>query len=575
MSGFMTTLISCENKLLEKPLGSDLDVDSIFSTQQKSFTAIAQAYASSLASGITVLDWDQNREYGLRSGTLSHLSGELTDLKFNWEDGWMIQRSGMTADDGSLPRSDDGFGFNYTAIRQDYQVIENIDKVVDMTQDEKNQVKAEMKTLIAYRYEEMFKRYGGVPIVTKILSLDDDFNIPRSSLQDVLDHIISLCDDAIAALPEGNYPSNFKGRVTKGVAMAIKTEALLYAARPLFNSATPYMDLGENNNLICFGNKDLSRWQSVIDAANEVITWSLANGYKIINTGSPFDDYGNAVAIPNNAEVLLAYKFQFPAGANGYYSPQSQSGGANGMSYYQLTQYCKADGTEQTWPGTADTPYSDYLQRINDMEPRYKESAAGAGLDAWNNPGSLYWSSTQLANASNWEGRGGTEACGRRVKFWYHAAATRNWFEFPIYRLAEFYLDLAEAYNELGDATNALANLNVIRQRAGLPDATNTDKDQLRKIIQREWAVEFYEEGHRLYDVKHWKLDDIGNGIIGGSKKNFIFTYANGDYGSTSADYRTYSVQEVYQGFWSPNQYLSPFPRTEINKGYLVQNPGY
>jgi len=575
MSGFLTSLISCESNFLEKPMGSDLLVDSVFSTQQKSLTAIAQAYASSLASGIAIVDWDGSRTYGMNSGTLSHLSGELSDFKFNWEDSWLIQHSGMTADDGSSScRSDDGFGFNYTAIRQDYLVIENIDKVVDMTQNEKNQVKAEMETLIAYRYEEMFKRYGGVPIVTKSLNTSDDIKIPRSSLQDVLNHIVELCDDAIAALPD-NYPSSSKGRVTKGVAMAIKTEALLYAARPLFNSATPYMDLGENNNLICFGNSDPSRWQSVVDAANAVITWALANGYMIINTNSPFDDYGTAVATPNNAEVLLAYNSQFAPGGNGnYYSPLGQSGGANGMSYYQLTQYCKADGTEQTWPGIVSAPYSDYQQRINDMEPRYKASAAGAGFDAWNNPGSITWNSTSLANASNWQDRGGNEACGRRTKFWYHAG-TRNWFEFPIYRLAEFYLDLAEAYNELGDANNALANLNVIRQRAGLPDATATDKDGLRKIIQREWAVEFYEEGHRLYDVKHWKLADIGNGIIGGSKKNFIFTYVNGSYGLTSADYLTYSVQEVYQGFWSPSQYLCPFPRTEINKGYLVQNPGY
>lgn len=575
LSGFMFGLSSCESDFLEKPEGSDLPVDSVFSTQQKSLTAIAQAYSNSLASGITILDWDGDRTYGLKAGTLSHISGELNDVKYNWEDGWLIQRSGMTADDGSgSTRSDDGFNFNYKAIRHNYLVIENIDKVVDMTQEEKDQVKAEMKTLIAYRYEEMFKRYGGVPIVTKSLSADDDIKIPRSSLQEVLDHIVELCNEAIEVLPD-KYPDSSKGRVTKGVAMAIKAEALIYAARPLFNSATPYMDLGGNNNLICFGNNDPARWTDAINAAKAVIDWSLKNGYQIINTGSPLDDYGNAVATPNNPEVLLAYKDQFSPGGNGnYYSPQGQSGGANGMSYYQLTQYCKADGTEQTWPGTTETPYSDYSQRINQMEPRYKASAAGAGIDAWNNPGSQYWSSTQLSNASNWEGRGGTEACGRRVKFWYHAG-TRNWFEFPIYRLAEFYLDLAEAYNETGDASNALANLNVIRQRAGLPNATNTNKEALRKIIQREWAVEFYEEGHRLYDVKHWKLDDIGNGIIGGLKKSFIYTYVNGSYGLTSKDYLTYSVQDVYTGFWSPNQYLSPFPRTEINKGYLVQNPGY
>jgi len=40
--------------------------------------------------------------------------------------------------------------------------------------------------------------------------------------------------------------------------MCIKAEALMYAARPLFNSNTPYMSLGGNNNLICFGTHDAS-----------------------------------------------------------------------------------------------------------------------------------------------------------------------------------------------------------------------------------------------------------------------------------------------------------------------------
>jgi hypothetical protein len=179
-----------------------------------------------------------------------------------------------------------------------------------------------------------------------------------------------------------------------------------------------------------------------------------------------------------------------------------------------------------------------------------------------------------VSNGSTWEGRGGTEGCGRRVKFWYHAG-TRNWFEFPIYRLAEFYLDAAEAYNELGNASKALQYLNVIRDRAGLPSIEETNQVKLRQLIQREWAVEFYEENHRLFDVKHWKLSDIDKGIIGGEKKGFVFTYVNGQYGLVASDYLTYSTQVMYTGFWNPNQYLEPFPIAEVNKGYLIQNPGY
>lgn len=572
----LSGISSCQKEFFKKPQGNNNSVDSIFSTSQKAQAAIAQAYSESLVSGITIIDWDNNRTYGLRSGTISEISGEVNATKFNWQDSWIIQRSGMTADDGSgLTLSDDGFDFNYTAIRQDYLVMENIDKVKDMPENKKDQVKAEMKALIAYRYEEMFKRYGGVPIVKKGLSVGDTIKIPRASLQQTLDFIVNLCDEAASMLPD-NYPSKWKGRVTKGVALAIKAEALIYAARPLFNSATPYMSLEDHNDLICFGNYEQSRWQDAADASKAVIDWALSNGYHIINTGHPLDDYGNAVATPGNAEVLLAYKNESGEfGGNGdYYDPHSQTGGANGMSYRQILQYYRANGTNQTWAGTTPQPYSEYVNKMEEMGARYKESAMAAGMDAWNNPNSTYWSSAVVSNGSTWSGRGGTEACGRRVKFWYHAG-TRNWFEFPIYRLAEFYLDLAEAYNELGETDKSLQYLNIIHNRAGLPNIAETDQDRLRKIIQREWAVEFYEEDHQLFDVKHWKRPDIGNGIIGGDKKAFSFVYTNGSYGLVESDYISYSTQVVYTGFWNPDMYLDPFPTTEINKGYLVQNPGY
>lgn len=566
---FIIGLSACTKDFLQKPQGSDTTIDSIFSTSQKSQAAIAQAYSQSLASGITLAGWD--RTYGMNQSTMSSLSGEVNDLKYNWQDGWLIQRGGMVADDGSgTPRSEDGFVFNFNCLRQNNLVMENIDKVSDMPKSEKEQVKAEMKTLNAYRYEEMFKRYGGVPIVTKTLGAEDSIKIPRASLQRTLDYIVQLCDEAVPVLPD-NYPDKWKGRVTKSVALAIKAEALMYAARPLFNSATPYLDFGANNNLICFGNADPSRWQKAADASKAVLDWALANKYHIINTGHPLDDYGTAVATPNNAEILLAYKYQF---SNILYDPRDPEGGQNSMSFFQISQYYKADGTNQDWAGTGESPYSEYVSKMQEMEPRYKASAMAAGMDAWNNPNDINWSTGVLSFAGSWAGIFGTEACGRRVKFWYHAGS-RKWFEFPIYRLAESYLNLAEAYNELGQPAQALENLNIIRNRAGLPNITETNQIALRQIIQREWAVEFYEEGHRLFDVKHWKLADIGNGIIGGPKQSFVFTYTNGVWGAVPADYITYSTQVVYIGFWNSSQYLTPLPIAEINKGYLVQNPGY
>jgi tetratricopeptide (TPR) repeat protein len=139
--------------------------------------------------------------------------------------------------------------------------------------------------------------------------------------------------------------------------------------------------------------------------------------------------------------------------------------------------------------------------------------------------------------------------------------------------LAENYLNLAEAYNEAGNPTKALEYLKFVRDRAGIPNATQTDKDLLRKTIQREWAVEFFEESHRLYDIKHWK---IAAEILGAPRDRFVYSFVNAaGPNDVETDFKKYWKASYAKGFWSPSQYLVPFPAKEINKGYLVQNPGY
>jgi hypothetical protein len=120
----------------------------------------------------------------------------------------------------------------------------------------------------------------------------------------------------------------------------------------------------------------------------------------------------------------------------------------------------------------------------------------------------------------------------------------------------------------------------VIHNRAGLPSITETNKDNLRKLIQREWAVEFYNENHRFFDVKHWKLADIGNGIMGGGMREFQFVLKKKENGANednrvAANYLSYYDQQTYSAYWDPKMYLDPVPQEEIDKRVIIQNPGY
>lgn len=84
----------------------------------------------------------------------------------------------------------------------------------------------------------------------------------------------------------------------------------------------------------------------------------------------------------------------------------------------------------------------------------------------------------------------------------------------PYFRLAEIYLDYAEACNEKPERneTEALKYINLVRERSGL-NALETaypevkgNKDLLRMLIQKERMVELAFEGHRYYDARRWMI---------------------------------------------------------------------
>ncbi|TAN01664.1 MAG: RagB/SusD family nutrient uptake outer membrane protein [Chitinophagaceae bacterium] len=579
-------MCSCEKEFLQKPSTTGTTtIQTVFSTTVNANNAIAAAYRASLIQGLPYS--------GLDHGTMNSLAGELS-WGYNWHETYKIVTNGENA----TSLMEDNYDANYSAIRQDYLVYENIGNVSDMDASTKSEVKGEMLGLIAYRYMGMFIRYGGVPIVTKSLSPSDNLKIPRASLQQTEDTIISLCNQAAALLPN-SWPSQWKGRLTKGAALAIKARTLMFAARPLFNSSTPYISLGDRDSLICFMSNEPQRWQDAITACQAVIKWANANGYEIINTGgggntpdkNAFVDYATATSTPDNPEVLLAYKWDDPqydwsytVGYAKYFNISTYWNALGGDGYDMdnygmetnfLSYYYTAQGTNQTWPGIGNSnalPATDYFQKMSNMEPRFLADNMPHSVNPLNNPGDQGWAAVNADRGVNQNGSAGKGDCVS-VKYYYQAGS-RVWFEFPLFRMPEFYLDLAEAYNEVGNIAQSLENLNIVHNRAGLPSITATNQDSLRKAIHREWRIEFYNENQGYFLVKHWKDPNIGNGEIGGPRREFQFT-TNGGNPELPADLLTYYDQVVFNAYWSPKMFLDPFPQSEVNKGTIIQNPGY
>ena len=596
-------LASSCSLFLEKPdTTGTVDQDAVFSTTKNAQAALASCYRNILRHG-----WPGGM--GIGHTTYGAISGEV-GRGYNWHSSYHISQQGLTVNgtDGSDAGADH-YANNWRFIRQCYIVKENIDKVEDMSDADKEVIKGEMAALIAYRYMGMFYRYGGVPIVEKSFEASDDLSAPRATLADMVDFITGLCDEAYAVLP-ATWPAAYTGRLTKGAALAIKARTLQFAARPLFNSATPYLSMpnSEDNALICFGNEDKERWKAAIDANEAVLAWASANGVRLLNTGgagegnpnpNAFDDYGKATSVPSNEEIILAYKFNDTGGydpivnyinCSAYQTNNRYDTDCSGVLTNHLENYWAADGTEMSWPAIGDAMPrngSDWVANVMRIEPRAKADIKFGGHDAANNPGDYYWQNAgwNRGGYAADKGKGDVfpnaidenKGCGERTKFYYHAGR-RTWFEPPLFRLAETYLYLAEAYNEYGNSAKALENLNKVHNRAGLPSITETDQAKLRAIIQREDAVEFFQENHRYWDVKHWKRADIADGLCGGEMRMLQFNIKNDAsvvWPYAAKNVETYWDAVAYNSYWSDAMFLEPFPQTEINKGTLIQNPGY
>ena len=598
----LLALTSCDFFLQKPDTTGNVDRDAVFSSKKNAEAALMSCYSNALVHGLP-------GGLGYTHGTLGAISGEI-NRGASWHGTYFIAQQGLNVNGAGSDATDSANGSsagsenwakNWSVIRQCFIVKENIDKVTDLSQDEKDVIKAEVTALIAYRYMGMFYRYGGVPVVTRSFEASDDLTAGRVSLEETLQYILDLCDEAHAGLP-AKWDAANTGRMTQGVVLAIKARALMYAARPLFNRATPYLDNGENNNLICFGNADKERWNDAIEANEAVLKWAAANGVSLINTGDAFKDYATATSTPGNKEVILAFKNNSTSqdystyvflynNCSAYWTWNRFDNGESGVLSNHIKYYYKKDGSEMKWPVYGNqTPRSgaEWIENVADLEPRALADIKFAGHDAMNNTGDTKWTSLGWGR-NGYDGKigmgdafpnsvGGSDKgqlSGERTKF-YYKAGSRTWFEFPLFRLAETYLNLAEAYNEYGNSGKALENLNKVHQRAGLPAVTETNQSKLREIIQREKFIEFFGENHKYFDVKHWMREDIGDGICGGSMRAFTFNIKAGatwPYDKSTID--TWWETEYYQAFWSPAMYLEPFPQSEVNKGTITQNPGY
>ena len=196
----------------------------------------------------------------------------------------------------------------WTAVRQAYLLIENIDRVPGLDATEKASMVAQAKCLIAARYFDLFSVYGGLPILdhTYTGTEGDYSNLKRATIDETVNYMVKLLDEAAPDLRwawDGTTTDtdayNNTGRWTKAGALALKAKILVIAASPLFNDNQGYYGgttQAEQEHLVWYGNYDATRWTRAEQACRDFFT---ANGESdptsaTLGTGGSFYELNQA-----------------------------------------------------------------------------------------------------------------------------------------------------------------------------------------------------------------------------------------------------------------------------------------
>lgn len=419
---------------------------------------------------------------------------------------------------------------------------------------------AEVRFLRAFCYQELIIRYGGVPLRISEDHVDgpEDRALARSSEEDCWDFVIGEYDKAAQDLPQ-TWAAGETGRITKGAAYGMKARASLYAGR----------------------------WQDAIDACDLVFG---LDQYSLL-PGTSYSSYYQIFTSVNNSELILPVYFQ------------QSTGSTNGKQHNFNTWFCPPDdnvvlGVPNAAVGAAATPSDEYASAFDIMVDGEWQDFSWDNLESYGNRPfdgrePRFYASI-LYDGANWLGRNldlsadgdcymdfatsGQDAVhktttgyifrkfmsdSRSINF-TNILSGQYWIEM---RLAEIYLIRSEANARLGQFGPAYEDLNEIRTRVGLPEASQTgDWDSYLQDLSKERVCELGLEGHRWYDLVRW---GIAQEVLDGSRLHGIRITRNND-GTSNYERVECDTQDR---LFPERMNIFPIPYTEIrNNSLCVQN---
>ena len=531
----------------------------------------------------------------------------------------------------------------YVALRDCNIFLENLVSVPGLEEEERQRWLAEVKVLKAFYHFWLLRMYGPIPTIKTNIYVGasaEEAQVPRESVDDVVEYIVGLLDEVIEseALPGIiNYIYTEQGRMTLPIAKALKAKILVLAASPIFNGNIDFNELVDaNGNHLVSQTYDPNKWILARDALLEAITTAESNGHMLYQFTDQLPINGDidetiiqelshraGITDPFNNEIVWAFEPAWTGDLQQWSQPR-WTADHQALFNYTKKSHAPTLNMVETFYTNNGVPIDediswDYANRYdvtetaeNDQYHTYyiENEYSTAKLHLFREP-RFYstigfdggkWFSLETTNieelpylnakAGAPSGKNGFEIysiTGYFAKKLVHyeniislQGSTIKGYSFPIIRMADLYLNYAEALNETKDSPDAevYEYIQRVRHRAGLDIGSDlvstwtqyssnpgkpTTKEGMRDIIRQERMIELALEGHRYWDIRRWKLagDYFSRPIRGW---NIYRSDVEGFYEIENIFYRNFLVKD----------YLWPISQNELLRNpNLVQNPGW
>jgi hypothetical protein len=376
----------------------------------------------------------------------------------------------------------------YQTINFANQVLDNVPNI-SMDANLKNRYLAEAKFVRAYAYFRLVRAFGDVPLRLKVPKDATEYNIPRTPKAQVWAAAEQDLTDAAAVLPQ-SYGAADVGRITKGAALALHAKVAMYQ----------------------------QKWSDVLTFTNQVMTL----GYSLFPNYEQLFRTNNE----NNSESVFEIQSDLIAG----------NGDASNSQYSQIQGVRGSNGGGWGF----NVPTQDLANAFETGDPRRDATIIFRGETTPEGDAIPATGDNPMYNQKSYV----------PFNMWvsgYNEGVQQN---IRVIRYADVLLMNAEAANETGNTTQALASLELVRARARggnaaiLPKVTTTDKAALQAAIWKERRVELAMEYDRYFDVIR---QGRGTAVFGP------------------------------KGWKAGKNEVWPIPQSEIDlsAGVLTQNPGY